>query len=191
MEALTYSQNARALNMHKQAHTAPVPIELCDRVQEHRLTVEQWVMPTPTLWSEHKHLAANDRYQSKMEDFQELVDRAKFTSLSLVPTSDMAGASSAALAPRSGSSQLAAALHGPPQPTKHAPRSVMLVSDFPHVHNPEARDALCDQLTLLAQTVGTPCIVLVTESGVLLHKNMGVSTWVCYGMTAAHNAIDR
>jgi hypothetical protein len=158
------------------AHIAPVHAEMCVCMQEHGLTLEQWVTPTPTLWSEHKHLAANDRYQSKMEDFQELINRAKFASLSLVPTAGVAGASLAPPTSRGGTSQTVSVPNGPPQAAKAAPRSVMLVSDFPHVQNPEARDALCDQLTLLAQTVGTPCVVVVTESGVVLHKRPGVSS---------------
>lgn len=148
--------------------------------QEHNCELEEWKFPTTTLWAEHKHLGSDGPgYTSKMTAFQEIVDRAKLGSLNL--SASTAGATPTSSAPssqtqvplqravRSGVVDLCG--DEPPTQAQRAgastSRRVRLLADFPHVSGPEACEQLRDLLVMLAQSVRTPIIVLITEAGAL------------------------
>lgn len=153
-------------------------------VQEKGCSLDQWSIPNATLWSERQHLDNYDlRYASKLDAFQDLVDRSKLSSLNLTshsqaqppaPASHGEARASGALGSVPTSRNASQVSNAATVPERHtgagqaaASGRVLLVSDFPHLNGPEAREKLCNMLALLAQTASAPVVVLVTESGAL------------------------
>lgn len=133
--------------------------------------VDYWSFPAPTLWSETRHIGAGG-YTSKMAEFEAFIDRAKLKALPLTQITNVAGPSGSQMSSifqKSGASgcgqssqssqKIAAAPAGAPQ------SSLLVVSDFPFLHNSDARARFQECLAALVATTGTPTIVLVTESG--------------------------
>jgi hypothetical protein len=171
-------------------------------MQEHSCVLEEWTFPTTTLWSEHKHLGAQSPgYSSKMDAFREVVDRAKLKSLSLSSLRRgsplkgfLAGAPKAAQAKEAfggGGSQRASidlSMEGDAHTQRDASKRtqqgapavhrVWVLSDFPHVNNPDSCEQLRELLTLLAHSVRTPLAVLVTEPGGLSLCSASTTTYL-------------
>lgn len=53
--------------------------------------------------------------------------------------------------------------------------TISVISDFPHLHSPEAQSQFCDNLMVLVQSAKRPTILLVTESGLYAVYHKGAS----------------
>jgi cell cycle checkpoint protein len=103
--------------------------------------VHEWTPPTPTLWSEHAHLASSFtevEYSSKVDEFCAFVARAtKYTPLSfLVNSAD--------------------------QQQKKKKKTVLLIRDIPS-SDEAGRARILESLRTLACTSQSPCAVILTE----------------------------
>jgi hypothetical protein len=157
-------------------------------VQQKGCAVDEWSFPTGTLWNEHKHLGGFDlRYASKIDAFQDLVDRIKLGSLSLTShagasqqpiRSDHGAASNGTAGSLTGASASSPGTSAPSSQQNLAAhcelsgKRITLIADFPHVHGPDSREQMCSLLVVLAQSAPTPVVVLVTESGVHLSTHL-------------------
>ena len=125
-------------------------------MQEHGCTIEEWAFPTSTLWSEHKHLQSFDaQYTSKLDAFRALVDRSKLTALPFAPV--VSTGDGPASQPRVASQRNATASASTSQTSNaEALQRVTVISDFPHLNGPDAREQLRELLVLLAHTAAHP-----------------------------------
>jgi hypothetical protein len=153
------------------------PVAQAGCMQEHGCSVDYWSFPAPTLWSETKHIGGSE-YTSKMAEFEAFVDRAKLKALPFqhVSASDPAGPPSSQFfsmlqlgnAKGSGqSSQNSEKAASSTTDVKQPAQSLLVVSDFPHLHNTDARDRFKQSLAALVSTAQGPTVILVTDSGVL------------------------
>lgn len=136
--------------------------------------MHRWAFPTPTLWSEHRHIGSESRYISKMDEFQSMVDHLKFKALTWTSTQDLEHCTLDAdkrgwSIEQTGLPKWADARNVTSSPT------ISVISDFPHLHSPEAQSQFCDNLMVLVQSAKRPTILLVTESGLYAVYHKGAS----------------
>lgn len=134
-------------------------------LQEYQCNVHRWAFPTPTLWSEHRHIGAESRYVSKMDEFQAMVGDMKFNALTWTSTQALDNCSLEKRGDGSltGCRQACVPKWAPPEDVKSC--TISIINDFPHLHSPEARSQFCDHLMVLVQSARRPTILLVTDSG--------------------------
>ncbi|KAG2433546.1 hypothetical protein HYH02_012663 [Chlamydomonas schloesseri] len=142
----------------------------------------EWTPPPPLLWHEYQYQHAGGGYggeygggegsgrgggyQSKLDDFEAFVRRAKFPALNLAPASSVQAAAAttadAAAASTRGSqgavSSGAAVAASPPRP------KLLLLEDLPHTHDLERRQRLAAALRDLAACARGPIVLIATEA---------------------------
>lgn len=125
--------------------------------------MHRWAFPTPTLWSEHRHIGGDSQYTSKMDEFQAMVDDLKFKALTWTSMQSLEGDcamnASECFTEQSCLPKWASA------PKDGGQSTISVISDFPHLHSTEARSRFCDNLEVLVQSARRPTILLVTDSG--------------------------
>jgi hypothetical protein len=138
-------------------------------LQEQGCDVDYWAFPAPTLYTELKHIGSGG-YTSKLAEFEAFVDRVKLKSLQWQPVAGSAVVASATQlrhtqdAGSRGSSQtLSQPLHRSVAANNQS--SILVLSDFPHLQSPEAREQFRDMLGVLVRTCEAPTIILVPDSG--------------------------
>eukprot|EP00892_Ulva_mutabilis_P009836 jgi/Ulvmu1/7224/UM035_0010.1 len=133
--------------------------------QERQCNVHQWAFPTPTLWSEHRHIGADSLYTSKMDEFQAMVGDMKYTALTWTSAQALEKCMLDDSARRSHHTSQQPFLPKWAAPRDGTSLTISVISDFPHLHSVEARSQFCDQLMVLVQSARRPTILLVTDSG--------------------------
>lgn len=160
------------MQLHKAQHLAA---DWALFLQENACEVNYWSFPAPTLWGETKHIGGAG-YTSKMAEFEAFVDRAKLKSLPFTHvSSDPSGPPCSQIAstlPRGDAKESAQSSQSSQKAGSSTAavkqQSVLVVSDFPHLHNADARARFKESLAALVATSEAPTIILVTDSGAFL-----------------------
>lgn len=104
-----------------------------------------------------------------MAEFEAFVDRAKLKALPFTQVSSEQPSSQIAPTLKAGSRESMQSSQNSQKAGTSAvamkQQFVLVVSDFPHLHNAEARARFKDSLTALVATTEAPTIILVTDSG--------------------------
>lgn len=155
-------------------------------LQERNIAINSWSVPDPTLWSDFRHTSSafHIAYTSKLGAYESMIDRIKFDGLNLQSHckasrgkhSSAGSGTSTQMASAAGTQAVrgASCSQNSAQQSQQAGGQgqerlrLNIVADFPHVHSSEARQQMCDVLSMLASTASMPTVILVTDSGVLL-----------------------